>query len=529
MPGTLRQLMFAAITGAALIIFNTSGEAKSDSSRKQISLMPLGTYLNGPPYDSAAASIVVYEPCGQRLFVVNSGGGRIDVLDISNPATPTKVHELVLGPAGTVALSVAVHEGFVAASARPADKTQNGWVIFYDRHLVPISSHFVGAYPDMITFTPNGRYLLVGNEGEPSGYTPATTDPEGSITIFDLHRGFVRTATFDAFNGVPLDPSVRLFGTRTNIAQELEPEYITVSDDSKTAWIALQENNAIATLDIESATITRIDGLGFKDHSLPGNGLDASDQDGGINIRNWPLKGVYMPDNVASYRVHGHTFLVTANEGDTRNWPGLNEEARVSTLNLNPIAFPDAAELKKPANLGRLTVSTVNADTNGDGTIDVLYSLGGRSFSIWTTTGRQVWDSGDDFEQIVALMFPANFNASHTSNTKDSRSTSKGPEPEGVTIGKVYGRDFAFIALERIGGVMVYDISDPYAPRFVDYVNTRTFMEPFSFPLEGDLGAESIAFITEEQSPTGKPLIAVANEISGSTTIFQINKEVSHR
>ena len=93
--------------------------------------------------------------------------------------------------------------------------------------------------------------------------------------------------------------------------------------------------------------------------------------------------------------------------------------------------------------------------------------------------------------------------------------------------------DYAFIGLERIGGVAVYDISNPLAPVFVDYVNNRDLTQPVSLEVEGedvsnpaagDLGPEGLLFIKAEDSPNGKPLLVTGNEISGSTTVLEINK-----
>lgn len=501
----------------------------------ELELTPIGTHTNGPPYNSSAAEIVAHEPATQRLYVVNAQGVRIDVLDIQDPTDPTKLGELDMSPYGAVVNSVAARNGMLAVAVEAAVKTDPGKVVFFDVDLNLTGVVTVGALPDMLVFTPNGRYVLVANEGEPNTYgnfgsetNGPSIDPEGSVSIIDLDWGpdhaTVRTANFRAFNGAALDPSIRIYGPNASVAQDLEPEYITISADSKTAWVTCQENNAIATIDIRGARVTKLTGLGFKDHSLPGNGLDASDQDGGINIANWPLLGVYMPDAIASYKAGGQTYLVMANEGDTRVWPGYNEEVRISSLTLDPTVFPNAADLQSSNKLGRLTITKANLDSDGDGDVDVLYSLGGRSFSIRTATGALVFDSGDQFEQLTAFVNPTNFNASHTSNSRDSRSSSKGPEPEGLTIGKVYGRTLAFIGFERVGGIAVYDITNPYAPEFVDYINFRNFANPFDFATAGDLGPEGLTFIHADDSPNDKPLLVVANEISGSTTIFEINR-----
>ncbi|HKX61704.1 MAG TPA: choice-of-anchor I family protein, partial [Verrucomicrobiae bacterium] len=298
-----------------------------------------------------------------------------------------------------------------------------------------------------------------------------------------------------------------------------------VSSDSTTAWVTLQENNALATVDIASGTVTRIDGLGFKNHRLPGLGMDASDRDSAINIANWPVDGMYLPDGIAAYQAQGSTYLVMANEGDAREWPGFAEETRVASLTLDPTIFPDAATLQLTNNLGRLTVTTAGADPDHDGDADFLLAEGGRSFSIRTVTGQLVFDSGDQMEQATAVLLPNNFNASHTANTRDGRSPNKGPEPEGVALGKAFGRTLAFIGCERVGGVFTYDVSDPFAPQFVDYVNFRNFANPFNFATAGDLGPEGLIFISADNSSNGKPLVVVAHEVSGSTSIYQLVKE----
>jgi len=525
---------FAGLALLGSLLSTCLADDPSHHQAENLSLTPIGSFAEGPPFNTGAASIVAYDRRGQRVVVANVGAARLDILDLHNPAAPTLTAMVDLSSYGSAALCVAVHDGLIAASVQAFVKTDPGTLVLLDCQLHLLNAITVGSLPDMLTFSPNGRYVLVANEGEPNTYNDfdlakngPSVDPEGSVTIIDLARGptrpVVRTATFTAFNHAPLDPSIRVYGPNATVAQDLEPEYITVSEDSRTAWVTLQENNAMAIVDIRNAVVTSLVGLGFKDHSLPGNGLDPSDKDGGINIANWPLHGIYMPDNVESFRSQGQTFLVMANEGDTRNYPGFNEEVKVATLNLDPTAFPNALELKKDSNLGRLTVSSVGADTDGDGDVDVLYSIGGRSLSIRMANGQLVWDSGDQIEQLTALLFPLNFNASHSNNTLENRSTSKGPEPEGVTIGHAYGRTLAFISLERIGGVMVYDVTNPYAPELVDYVNLRTFADPFNFATGGDLGPEGMVFINEDDSPTGRPLLVVGHEISGTVSIFQLN------
>jgi hypothetical protein len=393
----------------------------------------------------------------------------------------------------------------------------------------------------MVTFTPNGDLVLVANEGEPND--AYTIDPPGSVSIVDIRNGIdavtqaaVTTAGFNGFSRASLDPSVRIFGPGASVAQDLEPEYIAVSHNSQIAWVTLQENNAIGIIDLKARRVVDIVGLGFKNHSLPGHGIDASDQDGGINIRSWPVFGLYQPDAIAAFEANGRTYLVTANEGDVREYDGFNalgiESARVGAMTgtappvplvpLDPVRFPNAATLRQNAQLGRLNVTVASGDDDGDGDFDRLFAFGARSFSIWSEAVEQVFDSGDDIEQLTAAAFPNNFNANNTANGRDSRSDDKGPEPEGVTVAKLWGRTFIFVALERIGGILVYTVVDPASPTFVQYINTRDFAA--SVPGNSDLGAEGLVVVAEEDSPTGKPMLIVANEVSGTIRLFEIRK-----
>jgi hypothetical protein len=527
-----RRMTAWTLAGA---LFQSIG-AFGAASVHHIELNPIGTYSSGLVSQSAA-EIVAHDPATQRLFVVNAQAASVDVLDISDPTNPTKTGSINLAQYGGIANSVAVRNGLIAVAVENVPKTDPGAVIFFDSNLQFLSGVEVGAQPDMLLFSPNGRYVLTANEGEPNSYNNATSptvtgpsvDPEGSVSIIDLSgdisaltQANVRTATFTAFNGAALDPSIRIFGPNATIAQDIEPEYITVSQDSKTAWVTLQENNALAIIDIESATVTDLVGLGFKDHNLVANALDTSDRDNKINIATWPIKGMYLPDGIDSYQSGGNTYLVLANEGDSRaDWPGYNEEIRVgdTAYVLDPATFPNAADLKLAKNLGRLRVTRATGDTDGDGDFDVIHSFGARSFSIRDASGALVFDSGAQLEQLTAAVYPDFFNASNDNNNFDSRSPTKGPEPEGVVIGRAFGRVYAFIGLERIGGVAAYDITNPRAPFLSDYANNRTLNPP-----SGDLGPEGVLFIKAEDSPTGSPLLVTGNEVSGTTTVYEITK-----
>lgn len=528
-----RSHPFAASLALCLALFSLSCSddeptGPSEVTPGTISLEKIGAYQGG---GVAAAEITAFDPASKRLFVVNGQLGTVDVLDLSSPAAPMKIATISVTQFGSGANSVAVYNGTVALAIEAAVKTDPGRVAFYRAaDLALLSNVTVGAQPDMLTFTPSGRFVLVANEGEPND--AYTIDPEGSVSVIDVANvgaPSVRTASFASFNGQATAlraAGVRIYGPNASAAQDFEPEYITVSEDSRTAWVTLQENNALATINVDAASVTGVVPFGYKNHSTAGNGLDASDRDSPatanapfINIRTWPVFGMYQPDAIASYTVNGQTYLVTANEGDTRSSTGFDEEARVGTLALNPTVFTDAAcggPCTAAARLGRLTVTNQTGRNGTTNQFDALYANGARSFSIWTATGALVWDSGDQLEQRTTSLPMVNFNASSTGNTLDDRSDNKGPEPEGVVLGRFGTKTFAFIGLERIGGVMVFDVTSPTSPTYVTYANSRTGGT-------GDLGPEGLAFVRASDSPNGKPLLIVGNEISGTTVIYQIN------
>ncbi|MGJ7441471.1 choice-of-anchor I family protein [Aquipuribacter sp. MA13-6] len=494
-----------------------------------LGLQPLGTFSSGE-FDASAAEIPVFDRDTDRVFVTNATG-TVDVLDVSDPEEPVRVAALDTPGAN----GIAVADGLLAVAEQADDAQQPGTVSFFDSaSLERLGQVEVGALPDAITFTPNGRALLVANEGEPAGYLPGQVDPEGSVSVIDVSGGVpsqadVRTADFNAFDDRLEElrtEGVRIFGPGASVSEDLEPEYIAVDVRSRTAWVSLQEANALGVIDLRTAEVVDILPLGLKDHSLPGNGLDASDRDGGINISQWPVLGMYMPDAIDTYTARGRTFVVMANEGDAREYDGYAEEERVKDLELSPDAFGGeeaVAALQADAALGRLTATTT-APTDDEGRFTEIHAFGARSFSILDADGTMVFDSGDDFERITAERFPDDFNANNSENDSfDNRSDNKGPEPEGIEVGRVDGRTYAFIGLERIGGVMIYDITVPTRVTFVDYVNLRDF----SGDLEengSDSGIEGLVFVPASDSPTGVPLLVVGNEVSGTTTLFEVTR-----
>lgn len=533
-----------AVTGACLVASPVSAaivpEPISYSAQDaQLSLNPVGTYETGIA-DASAAEIVAHHAASQRLFVVNAQAGAVDVLDIKDPAAPKLL--FTIGGEG-IANSVAIREdGLGVIALESTVKTDNGSLVFFDAtapNAAILGSVTVGPLPDMVTISEDGAYAVVANEGEPND--DYTVDPEGSVGVVTLPDNLaapaqeaVRIADFHAFEGAALPEGVRIFagvpGAANPVSAGLEPEYIAV--DGGTAYAALQEANAVAVVDLVSASVTDIWPLGAKDHGLEGFGLDPSDRDPRnaptTDIRTFPgLKGLYMPDGINSYTAGGQTYLVTANEGDAREWGNYVEGARVKNLAEQDLICETSplVDLTGDADLGRLNVSTASGLT-AEGCYNELYAFGARSFSIWSTDGQQVFDSGEAFEQITSAAIPSFFNSNHSESNLEGRSDDKGPEPENLAIGKIDGRTYAFIGFERVGGIAVFDITEPAASKFVTYLNNRNF----AFSLEddgnlegaGDLGPEGLAFIAAKDSPNGKPMIAVGNEVSGTTTLFEV-------
>ncbi|MES2830333.1 MAG: choice-of-anchor I family protein [Bacteroidota bacterium] len=457
-----------------------------------------------------AAEITAFDPLTNRLFVVrNENEGlanqlnQIEVIDFQNPAAMKSIGSIAMLPFGGAVNSLAVYDGKLAAAIQSNDKQANGKVVvFKTSDYSKIAEITVGALPDMVTFSPDGKFIVSANEGEPNA--AYTNDPNGTISIIAVDNNYAVT-TLD-FSGMAAQLATlktkgfRIFGPGNNFAKDIEPEYVTISADSKTAWVTLQENNAIAKVDITGKTITNIFPLGFKDYNLDGNEVDLSDTDGGYKPAKWKVKGMYLPDGIAVLEEGGVPYLFTANEGDAREYDGFSEILRVKNkdVKLDATAFPDATSLKLDNNIGRLNVTTTLGDTDGDGDLDELYSLGSRSFSVWNgTTGNQVFDSKNELD---AKTFAAGV-------YDDARSDDKSVEPEGIALGIVGTKKVAFIGMERADAVAVYDVTVPSKPVFLQLLKC------------GD-APEGVLFIPAKNSPTKKSLLLISSEGDGVIKVY---------
>jgi hypothetical protein len=479
---------------------------------------------------TSTCEIVVHDPASQRLFTISAIAKKLDIINFSNPTSLSVVSSIDMSPYGGIT-SVAVKNGIVAVASPNSNEQLNGTVVFFNTNGTFLKQVTVGALPDMIVFTPDGNKVMTANEGQPND--SYSNDPEGSVSIIDISGGIaslsqsnVTTLLFTEYNlqeNTLLASGIRKTKASSTLAQDFEPEYITISADSQKAWVTIQENNAIAEINLATNSYTDVWALGTKDVSLPGNGMDISDNNSQVLIANWPIKSFYIPDGVANYNVAGTNYLVTANEGDEKEYTGLNERTTIGAggYALDATNYPQSAMLKSSNNAGRMRVTNLNGNTDADAAFEQIHSLGSRSFSIFNAdTKTIVYDSGDDFEKYTALSPSINnvFNADHSDNIKKGRSRAKGPEPEGVTLAELNGQTFAFITLERVGGVMVYDITNPNNVKFVDYKNSRNVSA-----YAGDNGPEGVTFIKAENTTTGKNYVAVANEISGTISLFEVN------
>jgi hypothetical protein len=503
---------------AAALVATTLAAVPAPAAADGPVLRLLGTYTTGlASGDGDTTSGEVAAMAGDRLYVSNASDASIDIVDVSEPAEPARLKRIDLSAFGDEVTSVAAGPGIVAAAVDRG--AEPGRLVLLSPGGATLRAVDVGSGPDMVVFTPDGQRVVVANEGEPTGYGPGHVDPPGTVSVVDLRprsRPTVHTIGFDDFDpgaarAAELDPRVRIFGS-PRPSLDLEPEYVTIAPDGTSAWVSLQENNAIAKLDLDSLRVERIDALGWKDHSVAGNGLDSSDQDGGISIQpRANVLGMYQPDALAAFEIDGHPFVLSANEGDAREYDGLVEAARLRSVTTDASFGPGRAN----AQAGRLNVTTrTPASASPQST---AHAFGARSFSVWDgRDGTLTYDSGDLLEQTTGAALPSGFNASNTSNTFDNRSDDKGPEPEAAAVARIGGTTYGFVGLERVGGVVVVDLDDPAAPTIVQYVNNRSF----SGGIGPDSGPEVIDVVDSTDSPTGRTLVVVANEITGTVSMY---------
>jgi 2',3'-cyclic-nucleotide 2'-phosphodiesterase / 3'-nucleotidase / 5'-nucleotidase len=540
----------------------------------RLSLTRVGTSAyNAFDFGRSAAEIVDFNPLTKQVFTHNTRLATVTYHTLS--ATGALTDRGVIDPKVDLAdvpkdgrfvigiNSCAVADNILAIAVEVFDFGEriyvDGRIAIYDvagPKPVFVTAVKVGPQPDSVIFTHDHTKMLVAGEGETTmldrnmGETIGK-DPEGSISIINRPAGGwkavtnadVTTLGFQDFNdGGPRaserPPGLHRIGPEgVTWSQMFEPEYIATPPDDSVAWVVLQEMNAAAIVDLKAKppAITEIRTFGLKDGLKAGNEFDASELDGRVRLANWPVYMMYQPDTIKSFvGADGKVYYATANEGDPRNedW-GWYENEKISALNLDPIAFPGKELWQKDEMLGRLQVTKTLGDADGDGLYENLYAFGGRSFAIWDEDGQLVFDSGSDFERITAKLYGVYFDSLIKEFLPQGNAQWKGPEPEALSIGtlnvpvpgspgKTEPHTYVFIGAEKMSGWWVYDVTYPARSEFVTYFSNRhPEMDP-TLDVDADLSPEGSVFVSAQDSPTGKPLLIAGNEVSSTTSVYEI-------
>lgn len=530
MKKIILRMGLISITCMSLLVpaFAAETQQKKDSDRgfvRELSSYSVGR-ANG---DGGVAEIVTYNKKDKVFYVVSGITQSIDIVKINSDGSNKKLKTVAIkdvlkdkniNAGDMTSVSYSDEKEILAVAVQDEDYRKEGHILVLDKDGNFKKAFECGVQPDMVTFTNDGKYILSADEGEPrEGYSNGAVDPKGSVTIVNLDNEDIKKIEFDIDREKALNEGV-LLKKDSDPLEDLEPEYIAISYDNKTAFVSLQENNAIASIDIASGKINYLKGLGFIDHSLPGNEIDAirgKDENAKIDIKTDNFLGTPMPDGICFYEKDGKGYILTANEGDAREWGEYS--------NVDSKKFDKSADKK---------TEYLDPDKT-DGLIkDRIHLLGGRSFSIYEADDlTRVYNSGSDFEKITARIFPDFFNTNNDedkgADELDARSNKKGPEPENVEVLKIKDKTYAIIGLERISGIMIYDISDPTQPVYKDYFNNRIFIklvekgEKVDLSERGNIAPEGLCAIEAQDSPTGKPIVLVANEVSGTVQVIEFS------
>jgi hypothetical protein len=540
--------VLAVITASALV---SAGQLPALANEATVKVTEVSSISSGA--GEGSAEIAAFHAGSKRIFATNGVKNSIDVFDISDVANPKKIESISLERYGNDITSVAAGRDVVVAavlvtesfSATGVPTTPNGKIVVFDTNGTFLSATDVlGVLPDSVTFAPDGTTALVAIEGQPvcAKDDPATTekestdyskasDPVGGVSVVDLTdptAPVVRFAGFEKFSVAQMRAKgIAVSAVVNDVSKDFEPEFVTATDN-KTAYVTIQEANAIGKLNIKTATFESVS------RAFEGNlskvARDTSDKDSGAGPRTYKnVVAASQPDAIAGFKFGWGNYYLTANEGDAREYTCLNDDLRAASLKVDPRRFPDWKAMSATTALGRAKVNPNIGDRDGDGDIDTIHLRGANSTTMYHN-GAIVWDSADLLDQIQTSAFGvANINGSHSLSADKStmnyvgqdRSDDKGSEPEGVAVGMVGERRIAILGLERMTALVVFDITDPRAPVFQEWLQ----MLPTKATPAKDVkhwSPEGIVFVPADKSPSGKALIITSYELSGSLSIHEI-------
>ena len=545
-------LVFFSLLFTLVFLLASVVPAKSNSG--VFNITELSRIVSGD--GEGGAEIPTYHPASKRLFATNGARNTVDVYDLSNPEKPVRINRVDLKNFGSDVTSVAAGRDVVVAAVHKAEtfsangvpSLPNGVLVVMDLDGKVISSpDLKGVLPDAVTFTPSGTQALVAIEGQPvcAKDDPATTinestdylkavDPLGGVSIVDLSDPRNPDVSFVGFKGFTVSElrakGLALSSVVNDASKDLEPEYIVALDEMK-AYVTIQEANGIGVLDLQNRAW--IDVRRAFESKLVGTPIDTSDRDSGRGPRSYVnVVGASQPDAIAGFKIGSGHYLVTANEGDAREYSCLNDDLRASSLKVDSRRFRDWKTWSANSELGRSKVNPNAGDRDGDGDIDTIHLRGARSMTIYRN-GAVLWDSGKLLEEIQTSAFGVqNINGSHSLSTDKStvnylpqdRSDDKGSEPEGIAVGIVGDARVAVLGLERMSALVVFDISNLRAPSLIKWIQ---MMPVTSTPVSQATAwsPEGVVFVPAEKSPNGKALFITSFELSGSLTIHQIEQK----
>jgi len=526
--------------------------AKSNS--EPFTITELSRIVSGD--GEGGAEIPTYHAASKRLFSTNGARNTVDVYDLSDPTKPVRINRVELKSFGTDVTSVAAGKDVIVAAvhrgetfaANGTPTTPTGVLVVMDVNgKVLATPDLKGVLPDAVIFTPSGTTALVAIEGQPvcakddlattaneaTDYTKAL-DPLGGVSVVDLTNPTAPEVTFVGFKGFSVSElrakGLALSTVVNDAAKDLEPEYIVALDDAK-AYVTIQEANGLGVLDIENGSWLEV--RKAFESKLTATPIDTSDRDSGRGPRSYiNVVGASQPDAIAGFKIGSGHYLLTANEGDAREYTCLNEDLRGSSLKVDSRRFPDWKTWSANAELGRIKVNPNAGDRDGDGDINTIHLRGSRSMTMYRN-GVPIWDSGKLLEDIQISAFGvANINGSHALSadkttvnyTPQDRSDDKGSEPEGVAVGMVGNSRIAILGLERMSALVVFDVSTPREPTFLKWIQMLP-TTPTPAAQATAWSPEGVIFIPADKSPNGKALFITSYELSGSLSIHQIEEK----